>query len=363
LAERRVPVGQDLSRRPDTGYPGRVQRLFLAVAVTFALAQAWPARAADQRAADQPLVILTEAGRKDAEDAAFFSSVRALAAEIGIGLSTQEVVTFEAVRDALLAQARQETKPFLVAWILRGEKTREVHLFDPWKNQLRTRTLAAGASATANAETLALILRAELLAYLNEPPPPPPPAPPPPPPPPPRSDPRWAFGIAYVAGTFLRGEDPQQGVGLGLEHRWTHLRLSAHYAILPGQDVDTDDVALTVHRHPFDLALGYAWPEQGRWCLVPEAFLSGDLLSRHTSSAPNPLLPQPDSGRFLIGGGVRGRVELRVLRNLSLHVSLGTEVPLNPHDFQVRRGTTATTVARLAPVRVSGEVGVNLLAF
>ena len=149
----------------------------LSITLVLALALASPARAAGTRETNQPLVILTEEGSEDAEEAAFFSSVRALAAEIGIGVSTHKVPSFEAIRDTLLAQARQETRPFLVAWILREKGTRKIHLFDPWKNQLRTRTVEAGASATANAETLALILHAELLAYLNEPPPPPPPAP------------------------------------------------------------------------------------------------------------------------------------------------------------------------------------------
>ena len=129
---------------------------------------------ASTRDAHEPLVILTEQGSKDAEDTAFIASVRALAAEIGIVVSTEEVPSFQAVRDTLLAEARGQRKPFLVAWILRENNLRRIHLFDPWNNQLRTRTIEAGASATANAEALALILRAELLAYLHEPPPPPP---------------------------------------------------------------------------------------------------------------------------------------------------------------------------------------------
>jgi hypothetical protein len=336
-----------------------------AIALGLVLALAHPARAAGGRATDQPLVILTEAGREDAEDAAFFSSVRALAAEIGIGVSAHPVPSFQAVRDTLLAQARRETKPFLVAWILRENGTRKIHLFDPWKNQLRTRTIEAGESARANAETLALILRAELLAYLAEPPPPPPPplAPPPQPPPPPRPGPHWALTLSYVAGTFVRDQHVQQGVRLGLSHRWSRLRLGAHYGFLSGQDVRTEDVAMTVRRHPFDLDVGYASSEHLRLRLVAEAFLSGDVVSRHTSSAAEPLLAQPDDHRFVIGAGLRGRAELRIFRNLIVHVVLGTEAPLNPHDFQITRGTTSTTVARLVPVRVSGEVGVSILAF
>jgi hypothetical protein len=329
------------------------------------LALAQPARAAGARTTNQPLVILTEEGREDSEDAAFFSSVRALAAEIGIGVGTHEVPSFEAVRDTLLTQARQETKPFLVAWILREKGIRKIHLFDPWKNQLRTRTVEAGASATANAETLALILRAELLAYLNEPPPPPPPAPPPPPPPPPRPrpDPRWALAVSYFAGTFLRDQNVQQGIRLGLAHRWSRLRVGVHYGFVLGQDLSTQDVTMTIHRHPFDLDMGYASAEQYRLRLVAEAFLSGDLVSRHTSFAATPLSAQPDDRRFVIGTGLRGRAELRVLRNLTLHVALGTEAPLNPYDYQTTRGTTSTTVARLSTLRVSGEAGINILAF
>ena len=334
-----------------------------AIVLVIVLALPHPARDAGARAPSQPLVILTEEGRKDAEDAAFFSSVRALAAEIGIGVSTQEVPSFAAVRDTLLAEARQESKPFLVAWILREKGIRTIHLFDPWKNQLRSRTVTAGSSATANAETVALILRAELLAYLNEPPAPPAPAPAPAPPPIPRADPRWSLAAAYVATTFLRGKDVQQGVALGLAHRWSHLRVAAGYAFLPAEDVPAEDVTITVRRHPFDLDVAYASSEHWRLRLLAEACLSGDLVLRHTSSATAPLQAQPDDRRFVIGAGVRAGGELRILRNLALYLALGIEAPINRHDFQITRGTTSTTVAELLPIRVNGEVGLRVLAF
>ena len=361
----RFPFIGHLGLRADPGYSCRVGKRRLSITLALALALANPARAEGARETNQPLVILTEEGSGDAEEAAFFSSVRALAAEIGIGVSTHKVPSFDAIRDTLLAQARQETKPFLVAWILRETGIRKIYLFDPWKNQLRTRTVEAGASATANAETLALILHAELLAYLNEPPPPPRPSPlpPPPPPPPPPPDPRWALGVSYVAGTFLRDQGVQQGIALGLAHRWSRVYVGAHYAFVSNQEVHAEDVSMTVRRYPFHLGVGFVSPEHHRLSLAAEAFLSGDSVSRHTSSAATPLLAQPDDRRFVMGAGLRGRVEIHILRNLTVHLALGTEAPLNPHDFQITRGTTSTTIARLSPVRVIGEAGVNILAF
>ena len=182
-------------------------------------------------------------------------------------------------------------------------------------------------------------------------------------PPSPRPDPRWALGVSYVAGTFLRDQGVQQGIGLGLAHRWSRVYVGAHYAFVSGQDVDTEDVSMTVRRHPFDLDVGYASAEHQRLRLAAEAFLSGDWVSRHTSSVATSLLAQPDDRRFVVGAGLRGRVEVRILRNLTVHLALGTEAPLNPYDFQTISGTTSTTVARLSPVRVSGEAGVNVLAF
>jgi hypothetical protein len=120
---------------------------------------------------------------------------------------------------------------------------------------------------------------------------------------------------------------------------------------------------MTIRRHPFDVDVGYASAKRQRLRLAAEAFLSGDWVSRHTSSAATPLLVQPDDRRFVVGAGLRGRVEVRILRNLTVHLALGTEAPLNPYDFQIVRGTTSTTIARLSPVRVIGEAGVNLLAF
>jgi hypothetical protein len=346
------------------------KRRGLAIGLVLGGVLAYPAHAAHVRTADQPLVILTEQGRKDAEDVAFFSSVRALAAEIGIAVSTQEVPTFQAVRDALLAEARQESKPFLVAWILREDGTRKIHLFDPWENHLRTRTVAAGVSATANAETLALILRAELLAYMKEPepaPPSPPEAPPPAPPSPPAAppppDPRWAVATSYFVGNYLRDQSVQQGARLGLSHLWPHLRVGVSYGLMPGQRVSADDVTMTLRRHPFALDVGYASCERHRLRLVMEVLLCGDVVSRHTSSATAPLTPQPDSHRLLVGVGGSVRAELLLSRNIGLHLALAAEAPLNPHDFQIMRGTVRTTVARLSPIHATAEVGLILYAF
>jgi hypothetical protein len=57
---------------------------------------------------------------------------------------------------------------------------------------------------------------------------------------PPRPDPRWALAVSYVAGTFLRDQGAQQGIGLELAHRWSRLYVGAHYAFLSGQDLHTD---------------------------------------------------------------------------------------------------------------------------
>lgn len=359
-----APVAGELGPWPDSRYSRRVEKRCPSITIVLATALAHPALAAGARGTNQPLVILTEEGREDAEDAAFFSSVRALAAEIGIRVTTQEVPSFEAVRDILLAQARQEAKPFLVSWILREQGTRKIHLFDPWKNQLRTRMVEASASATANAETLALILHAELLAYLNEPPPPPPPLPPPrPPPPAPRPDPRWGLGVGYVAGTFLRDQGVQQGIRLGLAHHWSRVYAGAYYAFLSDQDVRAADVGMTVRRHPIYLGAGWSSPEHHRLSLGAGAFLSADWVSRHTSFVATPWLAQPDDRRFVVAAGLCGLAEVRILRNLKAHLALGPEAPINPYDFQAMRGITNTTIARFLPVRIIGEAGVNILAF
>jgi hypothetical protein len=144
-----------LGLRHDTSYSRRVKKRCLPAALALALAFGHPVRAEGVRATTQPLVILIEEGREDAEDAAFFSSVRALAGEIGIGVSTLEVPSFKAVRDTLLSEAQQTTKLFLVAWILRDTGIREMYLFDPSKNELRMRTASMGAADNTEAVALA----------------------------------------------------------------------------------------------------------------------------------------------------------------------------------------------------------------
>jgi hypothetical protein len=169
--------------------------------------------------------------------------------------------------------------------------------------------------------------------------------------------------VWYVAGTFLRDQGVQQGIGLGLAHRWSRVYAGAHYAFLSDKDVRTEEVSMTVRRHPLYLDVGFSSPEHHRLSLGAGAFLSVDSVSRHTSFVATPLLAPPDDRRFVVSAGLCGRAEVRVLRNLTVHLALGPEAPLNPYDFQIMRGITSTTVARLSPVRVSGEVGVNILAF
>jgi hypothetical protein len=320
------------------------------------------ANAEGMRDANQPLVILTEHGDRDAEDNAFFSSVRALAAEIGLEVTTRDVPTFQSVRDALLAEARSQRKPFLVTWILRDGRLRQIHLFDPWKNQLRTRSIEVGTSATASAESLALILRAELVAYLGEQPPSPSPPPPPSPPPAPRApDARWAATAAYSLGTFVRGQGLLQGARLGAWHTWGRLRLAAVYGLFSEQQIAGQGAVVTLNRHPVELDLGYASREHYRLRWGADAFVCGDWISRHTISATSPLSPQPDAGHLLISIGGRARQELRLFRNLAIGLGVGLEIPLNSIELQVLRGTTAETVARLSSIRFIANLGIEIL--
>ncbi len=349
--------------------PGRTAGAVSVCLSGLLLAQA--ARAATP-GVDEPLVMLTERGNQDAESTAFFSTVRALAAEIGVAVSTEPVASLQAVDESLLAQVHGQKKPFLVAWILRDNKLRRVYLFDPRNHQLRIRTIEAGESATANAEALALILRAELVAYLHEPPAAPsstPPSPPSPrPSPAPRPTPaaqntRWAAAAAYALATFLRGQGMQQGARLGIGYRWRHTALDLRYGLFPGRAVPGQDASITVRRHPVALGIGYLSQEHLRLRWVAETFLSGDWVSRHTSSATSPLSAQPDAGHFLVSVGVRVRQDFRLLRHLALELALDMEVPLNPIEFQVAHSTTTTTLTRSSPVGLGAELGLTIPAW
>jgi hypothetical protein len=312
---------------------------------------------ATERDAHAPLVIITERGKGDAEDTAFFSSVQALAAEIGIVVTTEEVPSFRAVRDTLLAETRAKQKPFLVAWILREKSLRTIHLFDPWENQLRTRTLEVAGSSAASAEALALILRAELLAYLEEPPPPPPPAPPPPQAPPPPS-PRLSLMALYAPGTFLSGEGVMHGGRFAIQYYWMPLTFGIAYRLSPAEQVSGDDTVLTIRRHAADLDLGWMSAEYRRLRWAAEAFVCGDWISRHTSSAVPPLSPTADAGSFLVSVGARGRQQLRFSSTLAVSVAWAIELPLNRPELQVVRGTRSEMVARGSAVRLGAELGI-----
>jgi hypothetical protein len=320
---------------------------------------------ASTRNADSPLVVLTEEGRKDAEDAAFFSSVRTFAAEIGIAVSKEDVPSLLSVRDALLAETRGQRKPFLVAWILREGQARTIHLFDPWNNQLRTRTIEASASVSASAEAMALILRAELVAYLQEPPSPslPTSPAPPAPPPPPVSETRMALLGAYSVETFLRGQGLQDGVRVGGEIAWHGILVGLSCRLSSASELNSQGAAVTVRRHPLMLNLGYVSHEYRRLRWGGDVFVVGDWISRHTSTALSPLAPTIDSGNYMVSVGGRGLQELRLFRHLALLVTLGADVPLNPLQFQVLRGTTTQTVGSVCRVCVAAEVGLGVPLF
>ena len=196
-------------------------------------------------------------------------------------VSTHEVPEFSSVRETLLADARQGSKPFLVAWILREKDARKLHFFDPWSNQLQVRSVEVGDSdsAMANAESLALILRAELIAYLHEPPPPPPPPPPPVPvplllPPPPAVPPpesRWGAAASLTSGTFLRDRAPWTGLHLQAWRSWRRIRLGLGVVAQTEHHIVVDRTDMALHRYPAELFAGYASRERFRVRLVAEA--------------------------------------------------------------------------------------------
>lgn len=142
-----------------------------------------------------------------------------------------------------------------------------------------------------------------------------------------------------------------------------HLSVALAYGLFPGREVTTPETSMTIRRHPGDLAVGYATLEHHRLRWVAEGFVSGDRISRRTSSATFPLSGQSDADFFLVSLGARGRQELRIFRHLALCLGLGADVLLNPVTFQRDRGNMFGTVARLSRVRFSAEVGIKILAF
>lgn len=148
-----------------------------------------------------------------------------------------------------------------------------------------------------------------------------------------------------------------------------HLSVALAYGLFARQEVTTldtskkVDTSMTVTRHPVDLDIGYATQEHHRLRWGAEGFVSGDWISRRTSYAKEPLFGKPGADFFLVSLGVRGRQELRIFRHLALCLGLGTDVLLNPVEFQRDRGSRIKTVARLSRVRFSAEVGIKISAF
>lgn len=176
-------------------------------------------------------------------------------------------------------------------------------------------------------------------------------------------DPRWAAAASYTLGNFVSGRGVLQGGRLGVEFMGAHLRITLAYGIYPGQNAYGENASIRLRRHPVDLDLGYATHEHYRLRWIAEGFVAGDWTSRRTSLAKSPLSSQPDAGFFLVSLGARGRQELRLFRHLALGLGLGMDVLLNPVTFQSVKATSAETVARLARVRYSVELGLKVSAF
>jgi hypothetical protein len=135
------------------------------------------------------------------------------------------------------------------------------------------------------------------------------------------------------------------------------LTIGIAYRLSPADQVSSDDTVITIRRHAVDLDLGWMSEEHRRLRWGAEAFVCGDWISRHTSSAVSPLSPSPDAGNFLVSVGARGRQQVRLSSRLAVSVALAIELPLDQAELQSVRGTRSETVARGLAVRLGAEVG------
>ena len=256
-------------------------------------------------------------------------------------------------------------------WIERTADALTVHFYEPAGTSLRERRVPVTGTDAASIEEVAVVVRSAANALLEraaqEPSPTAEPARPPPPPPPPEAPPREAqpglspfqAAVGY-AGTRYASEVPwQHGAQVSIAWRAgsTPWRLGAAYTWVTALRRQTEDLTLTLYRHPMEVFVGFEVPvSDGRVSLRAEGAGIADQVVRRTNQVSPDLQSTPSNARWSWAVSTRLRLAWRPTRPVWLFATAGADFLLDRFDHVVRSPEEEPVISPLA-VRPNLQVG------
>ena len=256
-------------------------------------------------------------------------------------------------------------------WIERTADALTVHFYEPAGTSLRERRIPVTGTDAASIEEVAVVVRSAANALLeraaNEPPPTAEPTIQPPPRPAPQAPPEEAapeasplqLGVAY-AGTLYASEVPwQHGAQVSIAWRagTTPWRIGAAYSWVGALRRRTDDLTLTLYRHPMEVFVGFEVPVAGDHAsLRAEGGGIGDRVVRRTNQVSPDLQTTPSTARWSWAVSTRLRLAWRPTRPVWLFAAAGADFLLSRFDHVVRTPSEQPVISPLA-VRPNLQVG------
>jgi hypothetical protein len=160
------------------------------------------------------------------------------------------------------------------------------------------------------------------------------PAPPPPPAAPPAPTPRrrLALHLGYELALWSRQVTTLHGLDLALEVRLVReLWLFARYHLVLPSVITTDELELTLRRHPIIVGARYSW-DLGRVTLGGSAALALDVVTEELELSAQ-LRAAGDGPELEVGARLLLELSVELLSWLSLDVGLGLVLPFNRVDY------------------------------
>jgi hypothetical protein len=288
-------------------------------------------------------------------------------------------VDVELRSDALTGQGTQSGAVVAVVWLERSGERLVVRFYEPAGSSLRERNIPVSGTDAASIEEVALVVRSAVSALLERsasmvtsrvaaPAPPPQRAVP-------AEAPRASAAApssapssntqslevsgAYVVTRYARGTDWQQGAAFGIEWRERQLPLAAGfgYTWLPPLETRTEDLLVTLRRHPFETFLGVPWQtERSPFRLEPSVALLADPITRTSSALSSELQTTPTTTLWSWAASARLRVGVRPTSGVWLFAAACADVLLSRYEH-VTEGPHGAVFLSPLPVRPRFQLG------
>jgi hypothetical protein len=282
-------------------------------------------------------------------------------AEVGVGVEVR--VQAHAPSSVLDDSARNV---IAMVWIERSHDALVIHFYEPAGSSLKERYIPVSGDDATSIEEIAVVVRSAVSALrertraparVRTPEPESKPAPPAPAPPTmPKVRPASSsvqLSIAYLLTHYASGTDWDHGPSLAATWHAGRLPLAAGlgYAWLPEVRRTTDDLTVTLERHPLEAFVATSVTlSDGRLRLEPQLGVVLDPITRTTTQASDAVEVTPSTTRWSWAASTKFCVSYSPLPRFWVFGSGGADTLLNRFENVVQGGDTERTV--LSPLRV-----------